>query len=739
MIEEGFISRRDIKEVALTADLVVVGGGMAGVCAAITAARAGIQVVLLQDRPVLGGNASSEVRLWILGATSHMGNNNRWAREGGVIDEILVENTFRNREGNPVIFDTILLEKVTQEKNITLLLNVSVFETIKKVDREIESVVGFCSQNSTRYRVSAPLFCDSSGDGIVAFQAGASFRMGAEKKEEFGEMFAPDVEDYGELLGHSLYFHTKDTGQPVRFVAPSYALKDAGKIFRWRQYRLEDQGCWLWWVEYGGRLDTVHQTEEIKWELWKVVYGIWDHVKNSGAYPEAANLTLEWVGTIPGKRESRRFVGHYLLKQQDIIEQREHYDAVAMGGWSIDLHPADGVFSEKRPCNQWHSKGVYQIPYRCYISQDIHNLFMAGRIISASHVAFASTRVMATCAHGGQAVGMAAALAISNDMTPAEFADPAKIGMLQQALNKYGQGIPLVHPQPAENLMIGAKVTAEAALQLRELPFDGDWTHLNHSAAQILPLKGGQRYQFSFRIRARRQTTLCAEIRASQKRQNFTPERCLVTKEFSIQPGESTVTLKLDHPLDQDQYVFICFLANLDVDVKNSRKRITGILSVFNKMNKAVSNFGRQEPPSDIGVEAFEFWVPIRRPSGENLAVSIDPPLNFFEANNICNGIVRPEIQPNAFVAPLDAQRSVLDIRWNELQQISEIILFWDTDYDHPMESTLLGHPEHVMPHCVQDYTLLNQGKTTLFEIEKIIRPETACNWMLRSIPTTCN
>src|SRR5689334_18306969 len=187
----GQSSVRSLNLVSLTADFVIVGGGIAGVCAAITAARAGIRVVLLQDRPVLGGNASSEVRLWILGATSHMGNNNRWAREGGVIDEILIENLYRNPEGNPLILDTILLERVRAEHRITLLLNVAVDEVEKSDASHIAAVTGYCSQNQTKYRVEAPLFCDASGDGIIGFLAGAAFRMGSEGRDEFDEALAP--------------------------------------------------------------------------------------------------------------------------------------------------------------------------------------------------------------------------------------------------------------------------------------------------------------------------------------------------------------------------------------------------------------------------------------------------------------------------------------------------------------------------------------------------------------------
>ena len=224
---------RELRSVTLTAALAVIGGGLAGVCAAITAARAGSRVILIQDRPVLGGNSSSEVRLWGLGATSHMSNNNRWAREGGLVDELLVENIFRNREGNALLWDALLLEKVSLEPNLTVLLNTAVDGVTKDGPSRIEAVTAYCSQNQTRTTVRAPLFCDASGDGIVGFQAGAAFRMGAEKPDEFGEGFAPD-DSYGELLGHSIYFYSKDTGRPVKYVPPAFALKDITKIPRFR-------------------------------------------------------------------------------------------------------------------------------------------------------------------------------------------------------------------------------------------------------------------------------------------------------------------------------------------------------------------------------------------------------------------------------------------------------------------------------------------------------------------------
>ena len=718
MIKEAFTPQRQPKREIISADLVVVGGGMAGVCCSLTAARAGIKVVLVQDRPVLGGNASSEVRLWILGATSHMGNNNRWAREGGVIDEILVENMYRNKEGNALIFDTILLEKIDQEPNIQLLLNTSVYEIEKKSDTEIEYVLGFCSQNSTLYQLEAPLFCDASGDGIVGFLSGASFRMGAESTEEFGELFAPNIEDYGELLGHSIYFYSKDVGHPVKFVAPSFALQKVEDLPRMRNFQLQDDGCRLWWVEYGGRLDTIHQSEEIKWELWKVIYGIWDYVKNSGEFPDAENLTLEWVGTIPGKRESRRFEGDYMLIQQDIIEQREHYDAVAVGGWSVDLHPADGVYSDKLACNQWHSKGVYQIPYRCYYSKDIDNLFLAGRIISASHVAFGSSRVMATCAHGAQAPGMAAALAIKHGWTPRMLSEPDKIGLLQQALIRQGQSIPLFSHQDTSNLALTSRITANSELSLGEFPFDGPWMPLNYASAQLLPLEKNTAYSFQVQVKAEKPTQLTIALRTSEKQHNYTPDVTLESHTFDLEEGEQTLDVSFSQTLTNSQYAFVAFSANPDVALKASETRISGILSVFNKWNKAVSNYGKQEPPEDIGIEGFEFWVPIRRPDGHNIAMQIEPSLTCFRPEELQNGCVRPGWKPNAYVAELNAREATLDFYWPEKKTIKEIKLFFDTDYDHPMESTLLGHSEDVMPFCVKDYVVINCGTSVLFDIK---------------------
>jgi hypothetical protein len=279
MLIQNFTDSRKNLTISESYDLIVCGGGVAGVCCAITAARNGAKVAIVQDRPVFGGNASSEVRLWVLGATSHMGNNNRWAREGGVLNEILLENLYRNREGNSILFDLVLIDKVQAEKNITPYLNTAINAVYKKNKNTISSIECFNSQNSTAYMLSARLFADCTGDGIVAYNSGAAFRMGAEDKTEFSEGFVQDKVKFGELLGHSMYFYTKDTGKIVKFVPPAIAHKDvASAIPRLRNINPDEAGLSMWWFEWGGRLDTVHDTEKIRFELLKVVYGIWDYI-----------------------------------------------------------------------------------------------------------------------------------------------------------------------------------------------------------------------------------------------------------------------------------------------------------------------------------------------------------------------------------------------------------------------------------------------------------------------------
>lgn len=474
----------------------------------------------------------------------------------------------------------------------------------------------------------------------------------------------------------------KDTGRPVKYTAPDFAIKDAEhripKLQNPNYFNPAQHGCKYWWLEYGGRLDTVTDTERIKFELWRVVYGVWDYIKNSGKFPQAENLTLEWAGLFPGKRESRRFTGLYTITQQDIIEQHTHYDAVAYGGWSIDLHPSDGVFSPKNGCNQWHSKGVYQIPYRCYVTPDLDNLFIGGRIMSSSHVANGSTRVMCTAALGGQAIGMAAALCLEEECKPADYAAPEKIARLQSELVKLGQFIPGFDISDGRNLLDKASLHVSSELCLDELPHDGTWFRLEYPAAQLLPVSG-RMPRIETVVEADDATELRVELRSSLRRENYTPDRTDAVEVVQLAQGENRIALDFGFEYDTPRYAFVCFMTNDKVRLPQSGRFVTGLTSVFNHINPAVSNFGRQTPPEGIGVDAFEFWCPKRRPEGKNFALRFTPGLTTFGAEQLRNSYFRPYLTPNGWAAAANDTAPELEIAWEEPQTFTQVRLFFDT------------------------------------------------------------
>lgn len=437
----------------LSFDFVVVGGGMSGLCAAIAAARHGAKTALIHARPMPGGNAGSEIRMHICGADHHMNRPN--ARETGIVEEILLEHKRRNPTNSYAVFDAILWEKAAFCENLTLFLNTCVDSVTVRGDR-IESVSAYQQTTEKRMTFSAPLFADATGDGSVGAWAGADFTVGREARDAYGEPHAPEKADHC-TMGNSLMFKARDAGRPVPFVKPDWANTYTEHDLRRRIH--EDVTSGYWWIELGGgRFHTIDDAEILRDELMKAVYGVWDHIKNGGDHG-AENMELEWVGVLPGKRESRRLLGDYVLREADCADGRRFPDAVAYGGWPMDVHTVEGFLSDSDDPTVWlHLDDVYTIPYRCYYSRNIRNLFLCGRIISASHMAFASSRVMATCAVGGQAVGTAAAMAVKMGLAPREIG--AHIRELQQTLLRDDCYIPGVKNLDENDLLRKARASA---------------------------------------------------------------------------------------------------------------------------------------------------------------------------------------------------------------------------------------------------------------------------------------
>lgn len=390
-------------------DLCVVGGGMAGLSAAITAARHGARTLLMQERPVLGGNASSEIRMWVCGAR---GENQR---ETGLIEEIRLDNLHRNPNGNWSIWDSILYEKARSEPNLTLLLNCSCVDATMDQSR-IQSIKGWQMTTQSWHVVESPLFADCSGDSILAPLSGAEVRWGRESASEFGEDIAPAQAD-NRTMGMSCLIQAREMQTPQPFVPPPWAhiYRTDDELNR-RDHSLEWHSN-FWWIEVGGLGNTIADTEKLRDELLKIAFGVWDHIKNRGNHG-AANWALDWIGFLPGKRESRRYVGDHILTQNDIRSGGLFSDCVAYGGWPMDDHHPAGFQYPGEPTIFHPAPSPYGIPYRCLYSRNMENLFCAGRNISVTHAAMSSTRVMATCATLGQAVGTAAALATRHQTTP---------------------------------------------------------------------------------------------------------------------------------------------------------------------------------------------------------------------------------------------------------------------------------------------------------------------------------
>ena len=459
MVRSSLLSSQEI-----SADLAVIGGGLSGVCAAIAAARNGASVVLVQDRSVLGGNASSEIRMHIMGADT--GTHKPGSRETGILEEIRLEDAVRNPHRSFAQWDLLLYEKVKSEPNITLLLDTTctAAEVETRPDGTRRIVAAHALRNSTEhaFRIAAKWFADCSGDGRLGAEAGADFASGREARAAFGEPLAEESADAFHL-GASIMFMARKHDTPQPFLAPTWTRKFTKDDFRTKR-PFDGYEYGYWWIEWGGHLDAIKDNEEIRHELLRIALGIWNYVKNSGEHPEASHYALDWVAPIPGKRESRRFLGRHILTQHDVFSPAAREDAVAYGGWPIDLHPIRGMDATDQPPCVWHMfPHLYSIPYGCYCSRNVENLFFAGRNISASHVAFGSTRVMATCAIGGQAVGTAAALlAARGASSTAALATADGLSALRQRLARDDAFVPGVANTDPSDLARAARVSADS-------------------------------------------------------------------------------------------------------------------------------------------------------------------------------------------------------------------------------------------------------------------------------------
>jgi hypothetical protein len=431
-------------------DTIVVGGGLAGTMAAIASARLGAKTALLQDRPVLGGNTSTEILVEPQGDTTREPLD---PGETGIIEE------FR---GPADQYSGRMLKLCKAEPKLDLFLNTHATGVTLTSPGKIGAVETLEVSTGRRRAFAGSTFIDCTGDGVVGVWAGAEYRHGREPRAAYRETRAPEHGDAG-TMGGTLRYATEVRPAPAPFTAPTWAHKFSKcSDFAPERHPQLRFGGWQWVIEYGGVLNTYDDAEEIRDELLRIIWGMWDHAKNHcpKLTGEAKKFDLVWVSHVVGKRESRRLVGDYVMTEYDIHPSRLFEDRVSYGGWGVDLHPPKGFYDPGPPATFSH-KFKFAVPFRSLYSKDVGNLMMAGRDISVSHAALGATRVMVTCGLQGQAVGTAAALCKVHQTTPKGLCQ-SRISELQQQLLKDGcYLIDLPNTDPSD-LALGAKATASS-------------------------------------------------------------------------------------------------------------------------------------------------------------------------------------------------------------------------------------------------------------------------------------
>lgn len=446
-------------------DVVVVGGGIAGICAAIQSARLGLTTALLERELVLGGNANSTFKLHLEGANSPP----NYARETGIIEEIeadaMYEGAFLEPAGHMHGFFNSMFSDLLRRKCIEAGVEVYLKTVVTGVEKTGESVGKVRAFDMMAHRetelVPEHFVVDASGDGAVALPAGAEYRMGREARDEFDEAFAPEQADR-RMMGSALMFLMRDTGRPIAYSPPPgtpvFNTKDELPMYSISEWAPGSRLAMIWVTEHGGHLDTMLDDRRIYNRLLKNVHGIFDFIKNRGDHG-AENYELFWISEFIGKREGRRFVGDHILSQRDMFDQRVFPDAVAYGGRSVDLHEVNDDGSQYKVIF-YGRPPLYSIPLRCLYSRNVPNLLLTGRLISGTRVALGSYRVMKTLATTGQAVGAAAYLCAKRGTGVRELATDAR--ELQQLLLKEDATILSARNEDPQDLAREAVVSASS-------------------------------------------------------------------------------------------------------------------------------------------------------------------------------------------------------------------------------------------------------------------------------------
>ncbi len=667
----------------IDSDLTVVGGGIAGLCAALAAARKGLRVALLEARDVLGGNASSENRVHMNGAGN--ANSSFYAREGGIADEIKLSvfhaNPRYNFKDECERSDMALLDLALREKNLSLFLGTAA-RSVHCDGGHVQSVEAYRCRTEETLLFRSPLFADASGDGFVAFSAGAAFRMGREARSEYDEDLAEEVAD-DHTMGSSILFTVGKADHPIPFVKPDFAYdykKDGILPFCQRPEtgrslpKKLDGVDGIWWLSVGGMFDTIHDHDRIDLELKKLVYGFFDYVKNSGDYENTENYYLKWVAATPAKRESRRFLGDYVLSQKDLVNQTPFPDAVSTGGWSLDIHDPGGIYGGGKTSKFGKIHGLYNIPYRILYTRDIDNLFLCGRIVSATHVALGSLRVMQTLGAMAQAVGTAAFLCHRDGCLPRDIGAPHRMAELQSILVRDGQYI--AGRQEEVGLAANADIHASSTAVFENTHADVTFP-LDRGYALALPLTGDRLDSVELCLRNDTDTEKILTIRLTASYAQDTYET-----------GRELARCSIPLPPHADGYFPAAFgcreiphhlaLLHLDpapgISFYATRQHITGAPCFFCHDGQISARFLLPEEPKVDQHYAICF---------RNLL----PSMPLYDPRNVCDGFSRPVALPHVWKAPV-AEQPYIELIFPDPCDAEEILILFNGQIENDHFST---------------------------------------------------
>ena len=702
-------------------DLVVVGGGLAGLCAAVAAAREGVRVALVQDRPVYGGNSSSEIRVVPYGAT----HGSAWAGETGLPHEIILTDRAHNHEHffdhgmMNSLYDLTLAEFVRREPTLTEFRNTSV-RAVTTEDGRIVAVHGSQLGSEKELLLRGVQFIDATGDATVGYLAGAEYRYGREARSEFGEPLAPVVAD-DSTLGSTITMRARRIDQPVPYHPPEWIAQYTSPddfVHDRRLYHIKkDTFGGYWWLEVNSPFHQIDDNQAIREELHRHVLGVWNYIKNhSPDRDEAANFVLDWIGQIPGKRESRRLVGDVIVTEHDLHTDREWPDGVAYAGWWIDLHIPGGINNRVEPAERENIDERYSnyirvapfsLPLRAFYSRNVENLWVTGRALSVSHVALGPVRVQISLAAQGTAVGIAAAYALSHGLSPRQTADPdgPHIRPLRQLLLRRDLRLLGARNEDPRDLARQATVSASSSAPLRFAETADDWLPLDRARAQVLVLTTGRLDGVSLLLRARAAATLRVEVEQMRRIWDREPGRVVASASVDIEAGfQGWLDVPIRAGVAPDLPHRVIVRAADGVDWAVSRPIPTGTVAQY----LTTSPGGPEEKnahlrcfsPDEIELPAYQLWRQFRK--GAHV-LRVSPASRPYEPAAVVNGRAWPEDQPNLWISEPGLPQW-LELRWPTVQTIRTVIISFDTNLDLRTDQRPAFHRT---PECVRDWRLL--------------------------------